>query len=97
MENYIKCIAVGLQDTGKTSYITASSVTKLLQKETLSPQSNLEPIESSLMNKTLEEINLYFLQRVLSEENGNQSTTAKRLGISRTTLWRMLQKVSLPD
>lgn len=23
MENYIKCIAVGLQDTGKTSYITA--------------------------------------------------------------------------
>lgn len=95
--NQFKKIISELVANTETSYITASSVTKLLQKETLSPQSNLEPIESSLMNKTLEEINLYFLQRVLSEENGNQSTTAKRLGISRTTLWRMLQKVSLPD
>ena len=27
---------------------------------------------------------------LLKEENGNQSRTAQRLGISRTTLWRLL-------
>ena len=52
------------------------------------------PVASSLnLNRTLEEINLDILCRVLAEEGGNQSAAAKRLGISRTTLWRMLQKM----
>ncbi len=37
--------------------------------------------------------NALHLCRVLAEEGGNQSAAAKRLGISRTTLWRMLQKM----
>jgi DNA-binding NtrC family response regulator len=41
---------------------------------------------------TLEEIDLSVLKQALAQEHGNQSAVAKRLGISRTTLWRMLQK-----
>lgn len=40
----------------------------------------------------LEKKNLEYVMQVLQEENGNQSRAAKRLGIGRTTLWRMLKK-----
>jgi transcriptional regulator with PAS, ATPase and Fis domain len=39
---------------------------------------------------TLEEITQRIVMQVFREENYNQSRTAARLGISRTTLWRML-------
>lgn len=42
------------------------------------------------LNGTLEEINLQIVSRVLEEEKGNKARTAERLGISRSTLWRML-------
>ncbi len=43
------------------------------------------------INQTLDKINFDIIQCVLNEENGNQSKTAERLGISRTTLWRLLK------
>ena len=43
-------------------------------------------------SKTLYEINKDILAYVLNEEKGNHSAAAKRLGISRTTLWRMLRE-----
>lgn len=43
------------------------------------------------LNKTLGEITRDIIQTVLNETGGNQSTAAKRLGISRTTLWRYLK------
>ena len=39
---------------------------------------------------SLEEMNRQIIKRVLEENEGNQSKTAKQLGISRTTLWRIL-------
>ena len=48
-----------------------------------------EPLD---LSQTLERINREIIRRVLAEENGNQSRTALRLGISRTTLWRLLNK-----
>lgn len=43
---------------------------------------------------TLEEINKHIALAVLREENMNRQRTAQRLGISRSTLWRMLSGMS---
>jgi DNA-binding NtrC family response regulator len=42
------------------------------------------------LSGTLEEIEKRIIQRVWLEEGMNQTNTAKRLGINRTTLWRKL-------
>ncbi len=42
---------------------------------------------------TLDELNREIIRRVLSEEGGNQTRTAQRLGIGRTTLWRLLNNL----
>lgn len=44
------------------------------------------------IHQTLEDIEHEIIQRVLAEENMNQSRAAKRLGITRATLWRKLKK-----
>ena len=44
------------------------------------------------LNRTMDEINQEIAQMVLEETGGNRSLTAERLGISRTTLWRLLKK-----
>lgn len=76
-------------------YISLDDVTKLLKNETHMMYTVDQPTHSSLdLNRTLEKINLDIVQRVLVEEKGNQGAVSKRLGISRTTLWRMLQKVA---
>jgi transcriptional regulator with PAS, ATPase and Fis domain len=95
--NQFKKIINELVMNTSSSYIKASAVSKLLKKENSTSHPNSDLMELSITDKTLEDINLDIIQRVLSEENGNQSSTAKRLGISRTTLWRMLQKISNPD
>lgn len=43
------------------------------------------------LNRTLEEITRDIALRVLQEAGGNQTAAAKQLGISRTTLWRLLK------
>lgn len=43
------------------------------------------------LTKPLEDINREIVRRVIEETGGNQTSAAKRLGISRTTLWRMIQ------
>ncbi len=44
------------------------------------------------LDRTLDEIDRDIARRVVEELDGNQTAAAKRLGISRTTLWRLLQK-----
>ena len=43
---------------------------------------------------TLEEINMRIVAQVLAEEGMNRSRTARRLGISRATLWRILGRAA---
>ena len=45
---------------------------------------------AGLADMTLDEITRKIVEHSLAENNGNQSLTARRLGISRSTLWRML-------
>ena len=77
------------------SVITTSDVRRVLQKEqhfgTFSPrgEDTAAPLD---LNRSLNEIDRDVAWRVVQELNGNQTAAAKRLGISRTTLWRLLQR-----
>lgn len=44
------------------------------------------------LDQTLDELNRDIIQLVLTEEKGYKSKTAERLGISRSTLWRILNR-----
>ena len=75
--------------------IPVYAVKQLLKKEKTSfaPSATVSGgIGIDVSDKTLEEIDLAVIRHVLNEEGGNQSRAAKRLGISRSTLWRVLQK-----
>lgn len=80
--------------TAQGQIITAESVRELLQKEryvgafSLQAENATAPLD---LNRTLEEISKDVARRVVKESNGNQTAAAKRLGISRTTLWRLLK------
>lgn len=75
--------------------ITADDVHGVLQKEqhfgSFVPQGEDTAVPLDL-NRTLNEIDRDVARRVVQEMDGNQTAAAKRLGISRTTLWRLLQK-----
>lgn len=75
-----------------TPYISVETVRDQLKRECTFypgavPQTHALPVDL-----TLEEIEQIAVQQALQAENGNQKRAAERLGISRTTLWRMLQR-----
>ncbi|MFV0414048.1 MAG: PrpR N-terminal domain-containing protein [Oscillospiraceae bacterium] len=75
--------------------ITADNVRQVLRKErhvgafSFQRENDTAPLD---LNRTLEEISQDIALRVIDEAGGNQTAAAKRLGISRTTLWRLVQK-----
>lgn len=81
--------------TAPGQFITAESVRQLLRKErhvgafALHAENTAVPLD---LGRTLDEISQDIARRVLEETGGNQTAAARRLGISRTTLWRLLQK-----
>ena len=80
--------------TATGSLITAENVRQALRKDrhvgAFSPcaENAAAPLN---LNRTLDEISQDVARRVVEESGGNQTVAAKRLGISRTTLWRLLQ------
>lgn len=77
-----------------TPYIMEQTVAQLLEQErNVSPSSssNAHALNGLDLSQTLDEINHTIIHAVLDETGGNQSAAAKRLGISRTTLWRLLK------
>ena len=81
--------------TSANQVISTESVRSILQKErhigSFAPHT--EDASSPLdLNRPLQEIIQDIALRVLDESQGNQTAAAKRLGISRTTLWRLLKK-----
>ncbi|MGB8451981.1 MAG: PrpR N-terminal domain-containing protein [Anaerocolumna sp.] len=82
-----------LVTSATSSYITTSAVSSLLCRELSDTVINDNGKIYVNLNQTLEEINLDILKILLNQDKNNQSRVAKNLGISRTTLWRMLQKM----
>ena len=77
-----------------TPYIQAGSVEALLKKEdveTAPPAAQAAGGCVLDLKKTLNQLDRDIILQVLKETGGNQSAAAKRLGISRTTLWRYLK------
>lgn len=95
--NYTQFLRVtkSLAVTAAGQTITAESVREALRKErhmgsfSFKAENAAAPLD---LNRTLGEINRDVAQRVVEETGGNQTSAARRLGISRTTLWRLLQK-----
>jgi transcriptional regulator with PAS, ATPase and Fis domain len=78
-----------------TPYITSISVSNLLDKERNTIGSNHTTIDNGSLldlNRPLDEITQDIINQVLAQKHGNQAATAKQLGISRTTLWRYLNR-----
>jgi transcriptional regulator with PAS, ATPase and Fis domain len=78
-----------------TPYITSISVSNLLDKERNTIGSNYTTVDNGSLlnlNRPLDEITQDIINQVLTEKHGNQAATAKQLGISRTTLWRYLNR-----
>lgn len=77
-----------------TPYIRETTVTALLEKErnTAALKPGASPLAALNLDRTLDEINKDIILAVLNAAGGNQSAAAKRLGISRTTLWRLLKE-----
>lgn len=77
------------------AYITSSSIVKSLSKEAYYSDMYTIPEVNLSLNKdgdkkTLKQITKEVIMLVLNQNNGNQSLTAKQLGISRSTLWRYI-------
>ena len=60
------------------------------EKRLYSGKSSLS-FTDTIRGKSLAEIERLAIQWAREEHKGNQSAAARQLGISRTTLWRMLQ------
>ena len=59
------------------------------------PAVSTQSLAGFLEGKTLEEIDLMVMRHILAQEHGNRTAAAAKLGISRTSLWRMMQKRGL--
>lgn len=81
----------------KTHYISEHQVVQLLKKEQLIQNLSNSNTASFTLQNAIEQPTLFdytkeIILNVLEQNNGNQTTTAKQLNISRTTLWRYLKK-----
>lgn len=82
--------------SASSPYIHAESVrAQLAQERLMYPAVSTQSLAGFLEGKTLEEIDLMVMRHILAQEHGNRTAAAAKLGISRTSLWRMMQKCGL--
>ena len=76
------------------NFIATSLVREIMKLEyedgRIDSRQKQENINYQLISGNLENIEKTIIKRVLQEERGNKAAAARRLGISRTTLWRKL-------
>ncbi|MBS4053348.1 MAG: PrpR N-terminal domain-containing protein [Thermaerobacter sp.] len=88
----LKRVLSTLVSISKGSYISAQDVKRVLENEACKQTCTTAGFVSVNINHSMEEITQGILLAVLREEGMNQTRAAKRLGISRTTFWRMMQR-----
>jgi transcriptional regulator with PAS, ATPase and Fis domain len=98
----LRRVLTGLVVLSDSPYISAEEVERALAVESELTggngqnfdlrMRNLDLVRSLDLEKSLENITSDIIGIVLSQEKMNQSKAARRLGISRSTLWRMLSK-----
>lgn len=83
----------------KTSYITAKSVELILRQEAPSDcmPAGRPQLNGLDISRTLDEINYDIICATLAQKNMNKEMAARQLGISRSTLWRILKSHSEPE
>ncbi|MGO2083801.1 PrpR N-terminal domain-containing protein [Vagococcus sp.] len=94
-----KQIQAGLKElviNAKTHYISEHQVTQLIKKEQLVHNFSNYYLSSFSLPDTVEQPTLFdyskhIILSILEQNEGNQTKTARQLGISRTTLWRYLK------
>ena len=76
--------------SARTPWITARSIKLILKKESdeLGQRSGQALVS---LDGSMDDIMRDVVRQVLAEEHQNKTRTAERLGISRSTLWRLLQ------
>lgn len=74
------------------TYIKTSLIADILRRESFSNRRFNTNSCNLDLSGSLKDITYNIILQVLQEENYNQSATATRLGISRTTLWRLLKQ-----
>ncbi|SKA93688.1 Transcriptional regulator containing PAS, AAA-type ATPase, and DNA-binding Fis domains [Caloramator quimbayensis] len=75
-------------------YINSDDVQEALNKERTITAASIHAKDSTKpldLSRPLSEINKEIVTMVLEAKNGNQSKAAESLGISRTTLWRLIK------
>ena len=79
-----------------TSYISAQDVASVLEQENLqfSPKEFVSSTPALDLDQPLDKITRDIINIVLVKEGMNRENTAKHLGISRSTLWRILKNQS---
>ena len=94
--NQFKRVIMEAATLTNLSYVSADIVADLISAEKAAGVYSLftskEKGLKEIPKLTLEEIILGVVKKALDDNKGNQSKTAKQLGISRTTLWRYLSK-----
>lgn len=84
-----------LVTTSENGIISEADIKAVLKRENTVATVNDKVEDANFridLNQPLEKINQDIISRVLEEENGNRTNAAKRLDISRSTLWRFLKK-----
>jgi transcriptional regulator with PAS, ATPase and Fis domain len=87
--NQLKRVLAELVVLSDSSYISAGDVAQVLASEGAGQTS---PDRGVNLNQSLDEITRDVARIIMKEEGENQSRAARRLQISRSTLWRMLKK-----
>ena len=79
-------------DSAVKSQTTSAATNPRWWKTFGSPQLDSLVERAIAGNLTLQEMTRKIIEHSLAENNGNQSLTARKLGISRSTLWRILNE-----